>query len=365
MENLKQTSLYEFHNKNGGKIVAFGGWEMPLNYPKGIKNEHIHTRQNTSLFDVSHMGQLRIVGENAEIFLEKITPTDITSIKEGHIRYSLFLNKDGGIIDDLMIYRLNNELNLVVNAGRLNYDLDFLNNNLIKNVKIIHNQGHSLIALQGPKSREILERQGVDLSSLDFMKVKEIQINNIKCIICCCGYTGEDGFEISIPSIFTKKIVEILLDNKEVCLAGLGARDTLRIEAGLPLWGNEISEKTNPIEANLNFSISKKRLYKLDFPGAKTIYNDIKNGPKKIITGLLPLDKRPLRSGTKLFFDNAEVGHITSGSYSPSLEKPISIGYVKTKLIKQKNILTSSVGGRNYDLKIVSLPFLRHNYFRR
>ena len=365
MTILKRTKLYDFHLANNAKIVPFNGWEMPLNYQSGISQEHFNTRNKSSLFDVSHMGQLEITGKNAELFLKKLIPTDLENLDDGNVKYSMFLNENGGIIDDLMIYRLDGKINLVVNAGRLYDDIRFLETNIIENVNIHHKVDYSLIAIQGPKSREIIKKFGLDLNKFYFMKAKKIKLDGVICSITCCGYTGEDGFELSVKSSEIEKIVNLILSSDDIMLAGLGARDTLRMEAGLPLWGKEISEKINPIEANLQFALNKNKIENSDFHGSKNIAREILLGPEKKLVGLLPQQNRPIRDGAKLFYQGKDIGYVTSGGFSPTLNKPISIGFIKNSLIKKNRRFETKIGEKIYTLQITTLPFVKHNYYRR
>ena len=258
MELLK-TPLFNFHLENGARMMPFAGWNMPVQYSSGIIAEHLATRTSASLFDVSHMAQLELLGSCADVFLERLTPTNVTGLAEGQMRYSFFLNNDGGIIDDFLISRLNDSLRLVVNASRSRQDIEHLNRHLNGDVKLNHRTDKALIALQGPKSASILARLGLNLNELNFMHIRNCKIDQIPVAIARSGYTGEDGFEISTDVESVESLARQLLSFNEVSLAGLGARDTLRIEAGLPLWGNEINEDISPISAGLAFALSKKR----------------------------------------------------------------------------------------------------------
>ena len=271
----RRTPLYDFHLANSARMVPFAGWDMPVQYADGIKAEHLATRTGAGLFDVSHMAQIWLAGGDADAALERLTPTDVGAITEGRIRYSLLLDDNGGVLDDLMIARLDGDLQLVVNAGRADHDIAHLRANLranpTDNVKMTVRDDRALLALQGPESPQVLRRLGVDLDGFFFMQIGHFTIDGVDCIITRSGYTGEDGFEISIPSGKAVQLAELLCDDAAVSLAGLGARDTLRLEAGLPLWGHELDETINPVAAGLRFALAKRRREAADCPGAAAI----------------------------------------------------------------------------------------------
>ena len=249
--SLHETVLADFHVAHGARMVPFAGWNMPVQYADGIKAEHLATRNAAGLFDVSHMAQVWLSGDNADAMLEALTPTDVAGIAEGRVRYSMFLNETGGVLDDLMIARLDGMLQLVVNAGRADHDIAHLEANLADGVDMTVRRERALLALQGPAAPDVLARLGVDLDGFFFMQVGHFDIAGIPCIITRSGYTGEDGFEISMPVEAAQTLAERLVADEDVSLAGLGARDTLRLEAGLPLWGHELDETINPVAAGL------------------------------------------------------------------------------------------------------------------
>ena len=363
METLK-TPLYDFHIDNGGRMVAFAGWDMPVQYTSGIKAEHIATRRSCGLFDVSHMAQITLEGTGAEALLEKLTPTDVGAITEGRVRYSLFLNADGGILDDLMIARINNSLQLVVNAGRATHDIAHLRGYLDTNTVMSVLENQALLALQGPASSTVLENLGLNLNGFTFMQIRQFELLGSAVTITRSGYTGEDGFEISVPAVDAVRFAEALLSDDNVVLAGLGARDTLRMEAGLPLWGHELDESTTPVEAGLRFALSKRRCDKADFPGASRIINELTNMPKRQLVGLLPEGGRPVREGTELLHNGQRVGHISSGGFSPSLNRPAALGFVATPLAAAGTMLAADNRGKQTPIAVAALPLVPHRYFR-
>ena len=361
----KQTPLYDFHIANGARIVPFVGWDMPLQYKAGIRAEHINTRQHASLFDVSHMAQIELSGTGADTLLEKLTPTDLNALEEGKMRYSLFLNETGGILDDLMISKLDGNLHLVVNAGRANHDINHLLHYIGKDTRIKIHEGRALLALQGPESANVLTSLGLDLKMFHFMEIRHFNLCNVPTIISRSGYTGEDGFEISIPNESAVKISDLLLSTNMVRLAGLGARDTLRIEAGLPLWGNELNESITPNAAGLTFAISKKRRKEANFPGANLILDELADGPSRCLVGLMAEGARPVRGGIKLADDgDNEVGIVTSGSFSPSLERPAAIGFVASPYAAPGTQLKATTKVGETLITVTKLPLVPHRYFR-
>ena len=297
---LHTTPLHAFHVAHGARMVPFAGWDMPVQYADGIKAEHLATRDSAGLFDVSHMAQVWLSGPGAEAMLESLTPTDVGAIGDGRVRYSLFLNATGGVLDDLMIARLDGVLQLVVNAGRAEHDIAHLRAHLGGGVEMEVKSDRALLALQGPESPAVLERLGVDLSGFHFMQIGRFTIDGTDCIVTRSGYTGEDGFEISMPVADAERLATLLLADAAVSPVGLGARDTLRLEAGLPLWGHELDETINPVAAGLRFALSKRRREAADFPGAEAILNDLANGAPRQLVGLLPQGGRPVRDGAEL-----------------------------------------------------------------
>jgi aminomethyltransferase len=375
----RRTPLYDFHLANGARMVPFAGWDMPVQYADGIKAEHLATRDSAGLFDVSHMAQIWIGGADADVALERLTPTDIGAIAEGRVRYSLFLDTNGGVLDDLMIARLDGGLQLVVNAGRADHDIAHLRANLHgANLNGANLQGanlhadvtmqvrddRALLALQGPQSPQILHRLGVDLDNFFFMQIGHFRIDGIDCIVTRSGYTGEDGFEISMPAENAAQLAERLCADEAVSLAGLGARDTLRLEAGLPLWGHELDEAINPVAAGLRFALSSRRREAGDFPGAAAIMTDWHDGPRRRLVGLLPQGGRPVRDGAELALNGAIIGIVTSGGFAPSLDAPAALGFVDTALATPGTEINALVRGREVPVTVAALPLVPHRYIR-
>jgi len=375
----RRTPLYDFHLANGARMVPFAGWDMPVQYADGIKAEHLATRDSAGLFDVSHMAQIWIGGADADAALERLTPTDIGAIAEGRVRYSLFLDTNGGVLDDLMVARLDGGLQLVVNAGRADHDIAHLRANLHgANLNGANLQGanlhadvtmqvrddRALLALQGPQSPQILHRLGVDLDNFFFMQIGHFRIDGIDCIVTRSGYTGEDGFEISMPAENAAQLAERLCADEAVSLAGLGARDTLRLEAGLPLWGHELDEAINPVAAGLRFALSRRRREAGDFPGAAAIMTDWHDGPRRRLVGLLPQGGRPVRDGAELALNGAIIGIVTSGGFAPSLDAPAALGFVDTALATPGTEINALVRGREVPVTVAALPLVPHRYIR-
>ena len=364
MEN-RRTPLYDFHVAHDARMVTFAGWDMPVQYSTGIKAEHLACRNGAALFDVSHMAQIELAGGGADAFLERLTPTDLDAIKDGRVRYSLFLNETGGVLDDLMIARFEGALHLVVNAGRATHDIAHMEASLTgADTKMTVHDERALLALQGPGAAAILEDLGLDLSGFVFMDIKRFALAGFDCVISRSGYTGEDGFEISIAGSAAQEIANLLAARSDVFVCGLGARDTLRMEAGLPLWGHELNETINPVAAGLHFAISKRRREAGDFPGAKRILQDWNHGPAQTLVGLLPIGGRPVRDGTDIMLDGTPIGTITSGGFAPSLNAPAAIGFVNSDLAEPGTALTAATRSKESTVHVTTLPFVPHQYFR-
>ena len=375
MDNRK-TALYDFHVAAGARMVPFAGWDMPVQYPAGIKAEHIATRTTCGLFDVSHMAQISFdsVGDDkaADAMLAQLTPTDLGLINEGRVRYSMFLDDNGGVLDDLMIARLDGRLQLVANAGRADHDIAHLKAHLGDQVSMTIHDELSLIALQGPSAATVLEDLGikldVDMASFAFMDIRHATLMGIEVTLTRSGYTGEDGFEISIPNEAVVDITTALAAHSDVHLAGLGARDTLRMEAGLPLWGHELGETINPVEAGLGFALSKRRREAGDFPGAQNILADLSAGPSRKLVGLLPEGGRPVRDGTILKHgdegDETEIGFVSSGGFAPSLDAPAAIGFVDSELAHAGTRLMADTRGKPTPIIVADLPLVPHRFYR-
>jgi len=361
---IKQTSLINLHKSHGAKLVEFAGYSMPIQYPDGILNEHKFTRQNCGIFDVSHMGQLFINGgDDLTRDLEKIFPIDLQSLKQNQSKYSFLMNDSGGIYDDLIITKLKNGYLIILNAACKSNDLKIIKEKLNEKYQPELNEQLSLIALQGPGAKNVLEKVISEIGDLRFMHGGEFKFNNLDIYITRSGYTGEDGFEISIPNEIAEKFTKALLDNGSK-LIGLGARDTLRLEAGLCLYGNDIDLKTTPIEANLKWAISKKRIDD-KYPGSEIIKKQIVSGVKKLRVGIKPETKVIARANTKIFNEeNKEIGKVTSGTFGPSVDHPISMGYVDNKYSSIDTKIFLEIRGKKVSANICKLPFYKKNYVK-
>ncbi len=369
-EKLKRTRLYDLHQGGGAKLVPFAGYEMPVNYSDGIIKEHLHTREKAGLFDVSHMGQIRVTGSNAGALLETLMPVDILSLEPGQQRYGLLLNPTGGVIDDLMVSCSGeNEYMLVVNAACKDNDFKHLSEKLGESLSVEMLEHQSLIALQGPASGAVLEGLGHDLGDMGFMAVRSLEIKGIRCNLTRSGYTGEDGFEISMADEHAVEIAELFLADEAVKWVGLGARDSLRLEAGLSLYGHEITEQTTPVEANLLWAISKSRRSTGErpggFPGAEIILPQIPKNVSRLLVGLSPEGRAPIRDGAVIEDQQGKtIGEVTSGGFSPSLGKPICMGYVEIDHSEEYNQLNAVVRDKRLPVTVTRLPFVQRQYYR-
>ena len=361
----QKTALYNYHKTLGAKFVPFAGYEMPIQYKDGIVKEHIYTRTGAGFFDVSHMGQLFISGnENLSKTLEKIIPADLKELKLNHSKYSFLLNDKGGVIDDLIITKRSKGFLISLNAACKDKDINQISKYLDKSIKYSLDQKNSLIALQGPKSAEILEKIFKGVIQLKFMQGGEFKYEDSDSYVTRSGYTGEDGFEISIDNKKVKNLINFFIENN-VKPIGLGARDTLRLEAGLCLYGHDLDENINPIEANLKWAISKRRRSEGGFNGFDIIKKDLENGTSKIRVGIIPEGRIIAREGVKIFSDDEkEIGKITSGSFGPSLNQPVAMGYVNTKYSKEGTMVNVKVRDKIYNAKICKLPFYKKNHFK-
>jgi len=364
METQK-TALYNYHKSLGAKFVPFAGYEMPVQYSSGIVEEHKITRSEAGLFDVSHMGQLLIEGdESLSNELEKIIPTDLKKIKINQCKYSFLTNEKGGIYDDLIITKVENGFSIILNAACKDNDFKIIKNSLGNKFKLTLCKNLSLIALQGPKSSEILEKIINEVSSLKFMNGNKFSYNEKEIYITRSGYTGEDGFEISIPNELVEDFVKKVV-SKGAKLIGLGARDTLRLEAGLCLYGHDINETTSPIEANLKWAIPKRRREEGGFVGYSKIKLDMNGSLTQLRVGVKPKGKIIAREGVKIFSeDNKQIGSITSGTFGPSVNGPIAMGYVKLNFSKLGTKVLLEVRGKKHNATISELPFYKKKYAR-
>jgi len=362
---VQKTALYNIHKSLGAKFVPFAGYEMPIQYKDGIVKEHISTRTYAGFFDVSHMGQFFLEGDETLIeALEKIIPADLKSLKINHSKYSFLLNSNGGIIDDLIVTKTERGFCIILNAACKDNDIKQISQFLGDNHKYLLNNDLSLIALQGPKSVEILEKLIPDVSSLKFMTGNKFSYDNENIYITRSGYTGEDGFEISISNKKVEKLIKFLISN-EVKPIGLGARDTLRLEAGLCLYGHDLNEKINPVEANLKWAIAKNRKDVGGFNGWDKIRSLLTNGSERIRVGIKPEGKVIARENTKIFSTNDnEIGFVTSGTFGPSVNAPVAMGYIKTKFAEVGTPIKLEVRGKKYEGKVSGLPFYKKNYVK-
>ena len=361
---IKETSLINLHKSHGAKLVEFAGYNMPIQYSDGILNEHKFTRSNCGVFDVSHMGQLFIYGDDELTKdLEKIFPIDLQSLKKDQSKYSFLMNDNGGIYDDLIITKINNGYQIILNAACKNNDLKIIKEKLNNKYQLELKENLSLIALQGPGAKEVLKKVIPNIDDLKFMHGGEFKFNNFNIYITRSGYTGEDGFEISIPNEIAENFTKVLLDNGSK-LIGLGARDTLRLEAGLCLYGNDINTETTPIEANLKWAISKKRIDD-KYPGSEIIKKQIESGVKKLRVGIKPDTKVIARANTTIFNEEKkEIGRVTSGSFGPSVDHPISMGYVDSNYSSINTKIFLEIRGKKVSANICKLPFYKKNYVK-
>jgi glycine cleavage system T protein (aminomethyltransferase) len=372
-EQISVTPLHALHVARGGRMVPFAGYSLPVQYVDGIIAEHNHTRSAVGLFDVSHMGQAFLVGPDHETVaraLETLVPADILGLSPGRQRYTQLLNAEGGILDDLMVTRSSDPaedgvLMLVVNAARKDADYAHFTAALPAGVRLLRADHRALIAVQGPLAAEVVGRHSRDIAAMDFMSAQSASFDGIDCHVSRSGYTGEDGYEISVKATRVTAIVERLLDDPRVKLAGLGARDSLRLEAGLCLYGHDIDETTSPVEAALTWSIPRRRGEEGGFPGAARIAAEIAEGPKRRRIGIKPEGRAPAREGTEIREpDGAVIGRITSGGFGPTLNGPVAMGYVAPRFAETGTQVALIVRGKELPGSVVPLPFVPHRYRR-
>jgi aminomethyltransferase len=359
--------LDAWHRARGARMVAFAGYEMPIQYD-GIIAEHLWTRDHAGLFDVSHMGQLLLSGEDLDQALEAILPGDIKGLKLGRMRYSLLLGDDGGILDDLMLTRWPGGLYMVVNGATKWDDIAHLHEMLPEGVTINHMDDRGLLALQGPEAFAALTPLvGGDhpLDALTFMTGGRFEIDGVDVAISRSGYTGEDGFEISVPVGAIEAVATRIAAQPQVKPIGLGARDSLRLEAGLPLYGHDLDQRTDPVSANLAFALSKRRRAEGGFPGADKILAYLADQPPALRVGLAIEGRQPVREGAQIYAGDAPVGTITSGGFSPSLQAPIAMGYVASDFAADGTPLTVEVRGKRLAARVCAMPFVPHRYHRK
>jgi len=362
---IKKTSLYKLHQDSKAKFVEFAGYQMPIQYSEGIVEEHKFTRKHSGIFDVSHMGQLFVYGGEELISdLEKIFPLDLKNLKLNHSKYSFLMSKDAGIYDDLIITKIKEGFLIILNAACKDNDFKILKKLLNNKYKMILDEKRSLIAIQGPKSADILSNVVNGVEDLNFMSGNWFSFNEQKIYITRSGYTGEDGFEISVENEladqFTRKLIE-----KGAKLIGLGARDTLRLEAGLCLYGHELDKNKTPVEANLKWAISKDRISKGDFIGSDIIIKQLNDGVKRVRVGIKPEGKIIAREKTKIFNQSdLYIGEITSGTFGPSVNGPVAMGYVENEFSKKDTKVFLEVRGKKHPANICGLPFYKKSYVK-
>jgi aminomethyltransferase len=387
--DLRETPLTALHRELGARIVPFAGYAMPVQYPAGILVEHRHVRAAAGLFDVSHMGQAVLVGpdhQTTATALEGLAPGDFSGLGPGRVRYTMLTNADGGIIDDLMVTRPagpegEGRLKIVVNAARKDVDYAHLRDGLQSRIELKEKYDLALLALQGPRAADILAKHAdmsanqaskpADMSAsmsaeMGFMTARSVKLVGIDCTISRSGYTGEDGFEISVAAEDAEAVARALLADPEVLPIGLGARDSLRLEAGLPLYGHDIDETTSPVEADLAFAVSKRRREEGGFPGAERIMRELRDGPSRKRVGLTVDGRAPAREGTEIRDASGRtVGVVTSGGFGATVGGAIAMGYVETALAEPGTELTVVVRGKDLAARVTALPFVPHRYFRK
>jgi aminomethyltransferase len=372
---LQRTPLHGLHIEHGARMVPFTGYEMPVSYPLGVLKEHLQTRAASGLFDISHMGQIGLWPKSGTLAdaaraLERLVPQDILELKPGHQRYAYFTNESGGILDDLMVANLGDHLLLVVNAACKSADENHLMAH-VADLCRVERLDRALVALQGPKSESVLAHLAPDCTQMGFMDVRRLNVMGAECIAARSGYTGEDGFEISLPSDVAREIAEAFLESRDVELIGLGARDSLRLEAGLCLYGSDIDVFTTPVEAGLTWAIQQTRRSgggrAGGFPGAPILLQQIAEGSTRRRVGLRPEGRAPIRNGTSLYVDlntSEPIGSVTSGGFGPSIDGPIAMGYLPAELAAPQIAVFAEVRGKRHPVSVVELPFVKPSYKR-
>jgi aminomethyltransferase len=373
MENttqaLSRTPLYNLHVELGARMVPFAGYEMPVQYPTGVLKEHNHTRAQAGLFDVSHMGQVRLSGPEAAAALETLVPVDIIDLPLNTQRYALFTNEQGGILDDLMVSNAGDHLFVVVNAACKEQDIAHMRKHLGSRCKVEELADRALLALQGPAAGAVMARLAQDVAKLVFMQTAKATLVGVECFISRSGYTGEDGFEISVPNDKAEELARLLLAQPEVAPIGLGARDSLRLEAGLCLYGHDIDTTTTPVEGSLSWALSKSR--RADgkrpggFPGADVILRQLAEGVSRKRVGLAVKDRLPVREGAEIVDANGVVvGKVTSGGFGPTVNGPVAMGYVTAAHAALGTPLQAIVRGKPVPVEVAKAPFVPQRYYR-
>jgi len=363
---LKTTPLNAAHRAAGARMVGFGGYDMPVQY-EGVLAEHRWTREHAGLFDVSHMGQAKITGADAIAQFERFVPGDYQALKAGKQKYSLLLNEQGGILDDLMAGKPDHDgLYVVVNAGNKDADFAFLNQHLSGDATLTVLDDRALLAIQGPEAAEVMAAHEPVLAEMGFMECARLMLFGVDCYVSRSGYTGEDGYEISVPNADAERVWNAILEDARVKPIGLGARDSLRLEAGLPLHGHDIDASTTPVEAALTFALSKSRKERADFNGAATINDQLSGGTKRVRVGLHVKEGAPAREGAEIAdADGMVIGTVTSGGPSPTLGRNIAMGYVPPAFAELGTELKVIVRGKPAAAEVIAMPFVAQRYYRK
>jgi aminomethyltransferase len=364
-DRLEKLPLDSWHRARGARMVPFAGYEMPVQY-EGIIAEHLWTRENAGLFDVSHMGQLFVHGRGVDAALERLMPGDFRSAADMKPKYSLLLDEEGGIIEDLMATRRGDDFYVVVNGATKHGDIAYMEQLLPEDVVIDHMSEQALLALQGPRAAEVLEQIVPGVANLAFMEAGPFQWGGRALWISRSGYTGEDGFEISVPANAAAELADAIAANELVKPIGLGARDSLRLEAGLPLYGHDLDHHTTPVMAGLTFAINKRRRAEGGFAGAMRILAELQNGPIEKRVGFDIDGRQPVREGALVLDgEGNEIGKVTSGGFSPSLQRPIGMGYVAAPFAEPGTALKLEQRGKLFDARVAPMPFVPHRYYRK
>ena len=371
MSELLETPLHDLHVSLGAKMVPFAGYSMPVQYPLGVMKEHIHTREKAGLFDVSHMGQVKVTGAGAAVALERLIPVDIEGLGIDRQRYGMFTNDAGGIMDDLMLANRGDHIFVVVNAACKDADIAHMKAHLEPGVSVTQITDRALLALQGPASEAVLSALDLKAGAMKFMDVATLSLNGAECWVSRSGYTGEDGYEISVANDDAVALAEALLAHEDVEAIGLGARDSLRLEGGLCLYGHDIDDTTSPVEGALTWAIQKVRrsggARAGGFPGADVIFAQLENGAARKRVGLLPEGRAPMREGVPLFANSEggdAIGAITSGGFGPTVGGPVAMGLVQADLGALGSILYGELRGKRLPLTVTKLPFTPANFKR-
>jgi aminomethyltransferase len=366
---LSRTPLYNLHLELGARMVPFAGYEMPVQYPSGVLKEHTHTRTQAGLFDVSHMGQVRLSGSGAAAALESLVPVDIVDLPLNFQRYAMFTNEQGGILDDLMVSNGGDHLFVVVNAACKQQDVAHMRKHLAGRCAIEELADRALLALQGPAAVAVMARLAPQTADMIFMNTGKVTLAGAECFISRSGYTGEDGFEISVPADKAEELARLLLAQPEVAPIGLGARDSLRLEAGLCLYGHDMDTATTPVEASLGWALSKARRAEGaragGYLGAEVIMQQLKEGAARKRVGLLVKDRMPVREGAELVdAEGRPVGKVTSGGFGPTVGAPVAMGYVDSKHAQLGSALQAIVRGKPVPVEVAKTPFTPQRYYR-